>query len=395
MRIRFKKADLLPAAAIVQGVASPQSTLPILSNVLITAEHDNLATFTATDYETRVRIEVAADVEKKGSTTVPAKTFYDLVKELPENEDVLLDVREKGATIRCRDIRVELACVPARDFPKWPDVEELVSFDMEQKKLKQVIDKVKFAIPVRDPRKVLLGAQFEFKAGGLNAVATDGKVLAFMRIPVEAQEVPKDYSVIIHHKLLEELHRSLADEGSCHVAFDERQVAFQFGNVLYVSNQIEGRYPNYDAVVPKTFARELRFQRPPMLAAIRRASILSDIKSNAITLIFSGDRVKVEAESFDRGTIEEEIPAVTDGEDMTIMFNYRFMLEALKVIDQEEIVLQVNHPSTPSVLCGDQSPDNYYLIMPIKLTDLKDYEATDDDQGIDEEESEPSPDYEE
>ena len=118
MRIRFKKADLLPAAAIVQSVANPQSTLPILSNVLITTDHDNLCSLSATDYETRVRIEVPAEVEKKGMATVPAKTFYDLIKELPDDGEVILEAKEKGAHIKCRDIRAELATMPAMDFPE-------------------------------------------------------------------------------------------------------------------------------------------------------------------------------------------------------------------------------------------------------------------------------------
>ena len=140
MRIRFKKSDLLPAAAIVQSVANPQSTLPILSNVLITTDHDNIATLSATDYETRVRIEVAAEVEKKGAATVPARTFYDLIKELPEDGEVMFEAKEKGAHIKCRDIRAELATMPARDFPKWPELEPTVSFDLPQRDLRRLLD---------------------------------------------------------------------------------------------------------------------------------------------------------------------------------------------------------------------------------------------------------------
>lgn len=374
MRIRFKKADLLPAAAIVQSVANPQSTLPILSNVRINTEHDNLVNFWATDYETRVRISVPAEVEERGEITVPAKTFYDLVKELPEDGEVTLETTGRGATIKCRDIRAELATMPARDFPAWPEMQTKASFDIPQRDLKQVLSKVLFAVPVRDPRKVLLGALFEIRPDSLAAVATDGKILARMKIPLQAtfEGSPDDLNVIIPHKMMDELHRTLADEGTVNVSLDDKQVSFRLSRIEYVSNQVDGKYPNYEAVVPKEFSRELRFQKPPMLAAIRRAAILSDIKNSAVTVHFQEDRVSIEAENYDKGRIHEEIPAVVQGEDFKIVFNYKFLQEVMKAIDKEEVVLQVNQPTTPAVFRGADEESYFYLVMPIKLTELRD-----------------------
>jgi DNA polymerase-3 subunit beta len=381
MRIRFKKADLLSAASVVQSVANPQSTLPILSNVLITTEHENVVSLSATDFETRVRIEVAAEVEKKGSATVPARTFYDLVKELPDDSDVLVEVKDKSATIRCREIRCELACMPARDFPKWPDMDAKVAFDVAQKDMKSLLDKVLFAVPVRDPRKVLLGALFEVRKGVLTAVATDGKILACVKLPLTGEKVPKELNVVVPHKLLDELSRNLREEGVVNMAFDERQVSFRMENIQYLSNQVEGKYPNHEGVTPKEFSREFRFQRPPMLSAIRRASILSDIKQNSITLVFSGDQVSVEAECYDRGKIHEEMPAVVDGDDFRIVFNYKFVQEALKALDREEILLLANQSSLPAVLRAADVPENFYVVMPIKLQDLQQYEEPQDDEA--------------
>lgn len=376
MRIRFKKADLLPAAAIVQSVANPQSTLPILSNVRINTEHDNLVNFWATDYETRVRISVPAEVETKGEITVPAKTFYDLVKELPEDGEVILEASGRGATITCRDIRAELATMPARDFPAWPEMQTKASFDVPQADLKQVLQKVLFAVPVRDPRKVLLGALFEIRTDSLAAIATDGKILARMKIPLQAkfEGAADDLNVIIPHKIMDELNRTLGDDGSVNVSFDDKQVAFRLNRIEYVSNQVDGKYPNYEAVVPKEFSRELRFQKPPMLAAIRRAAILSDIKNSAVTVHFHDDRVSIEAENYDKGRIHEEIPAVVQGEDFKIVFNYKFLQDVMKAIDKEEVVLQVNQPTTPAVFRGADEESYLYLVMPIKLTELRDRE---------------------
>jgi DNA polymerase-3 subunit beta len=171
---------------------------------------------------------------------------------------------------------------------------------------------------------------------------------------------------------MDELVRTLSDEGSVNVSFDDRQVAFRLNRIEYVSNQIDGKYPNYEAVVPKEFSRELRFQKPPMLAAIRRAAILSDIKNSAITVHFQGDKVSIEAESYDKGRIHEEIPAVVQGEDFKMVFNYKFLQDVLKAVDKEEVVLQVNQPTTPAVFRGADEDSYFYLVMPIKLTELRD-----------------------
>jgi len=391
MRIRFKKSDLLPAAAIVQSVANPQSTLPILSNVLITTDHDNLVGLSATDYETRVRIDVPATVEKKGTATVPAKTFYDLVKELPDDGEVILETKDKGATIKCRDIRAELATMPAQDFPQWPEMQGKASIELHQRELKRLLEKVLFAVPVRDPRKVLLGAYFEIRKTSVTAVATDGKILAHMRLPLQPEMLQgvEEQNLIIPHKILDELARSLGDEGNVTISFDERQVSFQLKRILYVSNQIEGKYPNYDAVVPKEFSREMRFQKPPMLSAIRRAAILTDIKNNAISVNFSGDHATIEAESYDKGRIHEQIPAVNEGEDFRIVFNYKFVADVLKSVDKEEVVLQVNQPTTPAVFRATETGENFYLVMPIKLTEIRDYDQ-DDETGSDVEDRQPA-----
>lgn len=377
MRIKFKKSDLVQAANIVQSVANPQSTLPILANVLINTEHDNVITLSATDYETRVKIHVPGEVEKKGMATVPAKTFSDLVRELPDDGDVTLEFKAGGIHIKCRDIRAELQAMPARDFPKWPEVETKNAIQLQQKELKRLVEKILFAVPVRDPRKVLLGCLCEIKKGKATCVATDGKILAYYAIPLEGQKISSDHNVVIPHKLLDELSKNLGDEGTASLSFDERQISVEFNNVTYISNQIEGKYPNYEAVVPKEFARELRFQRPAMVSAVRRTSILTDIKQSAVMMTFDGDTVTVEAESYDRGRIHEEIPGVNEGEPFKIVFSHKYVADMLKALDKDEVILQVNTPTTPAVFRSADSPDNFYLIMPIKMTEIREY----DDEG--------------
>ncbi len=392
MRVKFKPSDLSFATTLVQSVANPQSSLPILSNVLISTEHENVVTLFATDFETRIKIEVPAEVTRKGTVALPAKTFGDLVRELPEDGEMILEARERGASMTCAGMHAELACMPARDFPRVNDIDPDVTFDLAQRQLKRLIEKVLFAIPTRDPRKALVGALFKFRDGVLETVATDGKILAFASESVQSEFAPKDMSFIIHHKLLQELVKILGDEGNVTVALNEKQVSFQVGNILIASNVIEATYPNFEAVVPKRFARDLIFQKSAMLVAIRRAAIMSDMKSLSVTMHFHGDTVTVESESTDRGTLSDEIPAEVNGDDFRMVFNYKFVQEALKAIDSDSISLRVNQIATPAVFCGVDATDNYYLVMPIKQQDLRDNpirnraeDPDDDEEGYDDE----------
>ena len=379
MRIRFKKSNLLPAAAIAQSVANPQSPLPILTNALITTEHDNVVAITATDFDTRVRIEVPAVVEKKGSATVPARMFLDLIKELPEDDDVIFETMDSGAVVRSRGVRCDLQTLPVRDFPNWPEVNATATFDIEQRALKSLIAKVLFAVPVRDPRKVLLGALLEFREEGLSAVATDGKIMAFARVAVQSELAPTEGSIIVPHKMLQELVSNLGDEDSVRVEFDDHQISFRFRSITYLTNLVDGKYPNYMAVVPKEFSRGFRFQRSAMAGAVRRCAILTDLKNLAVSMHFTGDRCVVESENYDRGKIQEEISAVVDGDDFRIGFNHKFVGEVLRSLDSEEVLLQGNQPGTPAVFRAAEASENFYLVMPIKFAETKPVDDADDD----------------
>lgn len=383
MQIRLKKQDLATAVPIVQSIASTQTSLPILNNVLLKTDHNNLVSLSATDFETRARIEVAADVAKKGEITIPARMFCDLIKELPDDSEIVIEAKEKNASIQCRSIHVDLATMPARDYPGFPEVEPRHTFDIEQRTLKAQMNKVLFAIPAKDPRKMLLGALFEFRDGDLIMVATDGKILAHAKRKLSSDRAPKNLSVVVPHKILEELGRHLDDEGLVTVALDDRQIAFRFGSVLLVSNLIDGKYPNYENVIPKEFSREFKFRRGDMLQALRRASIMTDVKSNSVVLDFRDGGAEVEAESYERGRFAETIPATAPAEGFKISFNYKFLQEAIKEIEADEIILQANQPASPAVIRGTDIEDYFYLVMPIKVADVRDYssESSGDDEG--------------
>lgn len=376
MRIQFKASDLANGAAVAQSVANVQSTMPILAHILIAGEHNNLASLTATDFDVRVRVEVPAEVEHKGQITVPARTFYDFVRELPGDADVLVEASGEKVSLQCREIRCEMATMPADDFPRWPDMEGKIQFEIGQKDLKQTLDKVLFAVPVRDNRRTLLGAFFEVRKTTLTVVGTDGKILACLRQTIAADKAPKEFNAIVPRKMLDELDRNLEDEGVVTVAFNEKQVSFRLGNILYVSNQIDGTYPDYQQVIPKQFARRFHIQKPPLLAAIRRAAIFSDQRQSSVVLDFRGDKVAVQADSYDRGRFHEELPAVVEGGDFRIAFNYKFVQDVLKALPGEEVLLQANQSALPAIWRTEANDDCFYVVMPVKIQERTEIEET-------------------
>lgn len=376
MRIQFKAADLVRGAEVAQSVANQQSTIPILAQILIKGEHTNQATLTAMDYDVRVRVEVPADVETKGAITVPARTFYDFVRELPADADVVIEAAGEKVTVRCREIRGEMATMPAEDFPHWPEMEPKLEFEVAQKDLQQVLDRVLFTVPVRDMRKQLLGALFEIRKTTLTVVGTDGKILACVRQSIASEKPVKEFNAIVPRKLLEELDRNLGNEGLVSAAFNEKQVSFRLGNILYVSNQIEGTYPDYHVVIPKQFARKFHVQKPPLLAAIRRAAIFTDQRQSSIVLNFSNDKVAVSADSYDRGRFYEELPAVIEGGDFRIGFNYKFLQDVLKALPYEEVLLQANRSESPAIWRAEANDDCFYVVMPVKIQERREYDET-------------------
>ncbi len=375
MRIQFKASDLVRGAEVAQSVANPQSTIAAFSTILMTAEHNNLVTLAAVDYDVRVRVDVPAEVETKGKITVPARTFYDLVRELSPDADVIVEATDERVKVRCGSTDCEMASINPEDFPVWPEMEPTLEFDIPQKELKAVLDRVLLAVPVRDTRKALLGALFEVQKSTLSVVGTDGKILACIRQAISAEKSPKDFKGIVPRKLLEELNRHLSDQGAARVAFNDKQVSFQLGNIFYVSNQVEGKYPDYQQVIPKQFARRFCIQKPPLLTSIKRAAIFADQRQSSVILSFKTDEpgqnqyVTILADSPEKGRFRDKLPAVVEGGNFRIAFNYKFLQDVLKVLPGEEVVLQANQNSTPAIWKSTSTDDCFYVIMPVKIVE--------------------------
>lgn len=374
MKVVFKRADLALATNAVHNLVNLQSSLPILSNILIRAEGEK-AVFMASDLESNVRCEVAAEIETPGAVTVPARTFAEMVRVLPDI-DIAVELDESRVRVTCETMKYDLMTMDPDDFPAWPEITAQTTLEMPQKTLTHIIERIIFAIPVKDPRRVLLGGYFDVSDRILKAVATDGKKLAFVQSEADSRTGAETTSAIIPHKILTEIAKTLGDEGNVEIRFSERQAAFDLNQIKYVTNVIDGTYPNYDLVIPKTFERTITLPRTPLRSLIRQAGIIADEKSNSIIMHFEADELRLSAMTYDVGSYAGSLAIAYDQEPFEVVFNHGFLSAILEVIETEDVLLKANKATSPAVFCGKDVPDTLFVIMPIKLADLAEPEET-------------------
>lgn len=370
MKAVLKKTDLVAATTVVHNMVNPQSSMPILTTILIQAK-EGTAHFVASDTESCVRRTVEATVETEGAVTVPARRFNELVRQLPDGDISISTDEENNVLIEGENVHYNLAMMDPEKFPEWPTIESQTQFTINKPDLRRAVESVVFAIPTRDPRRVLLGALFDLKEGKLVTVATDGKKLGYVRQePVEITGA-QDGQSIVPHKVLTEVLRCLGDEGEAGVSLGQRQVQFDLGDAVFVANRIDGTYPNYEMVIPKGFAHTVTLDRAALFNSIRRASIMSDEKNNSVILKINGDKMDITSMTYDVGSFAGSMPVECETDiDMEIVFNHRFLLDVLGIIAEEKVDLKVNKSDSPAVVAGHAAEESLFVVMPIKLADL-------------------------
>jgi DNA polymerase-3 subunit beta len=379
MKLTFQQKDLQAATQVIQNIVNPTTSLNILRNVLVESG-DNAATFLASDMEAYARVTVSADVDKGGTTTLPARTLSEMVRELPDSP-VELNVKGTKASIHCDRLDYQLATMPPDDFPEWPEFEAKTTLTLSQSDLREALEKVICAIPARDPRKVLLGVYFDLREDGLRLVSTDGKKLVLVKLSPEEIDGAKEASLIVPSKIVYEIARQMDEAGTVKVQFGDRQVAFETDKVFYASNVIEGEFPRYEMVIPKEFEHTATISRDKLLAGLRQAAIVQDKNEYGVTLIFKKKELMIASRGQELGTFEGHVEAEFDADDYEIIFNYAFLLDLLKACGGQQIALQMNAPSTPAIIQTDEDKESVFLLMPIRATD---YDEPDDEDDEDE-----------
>jgi len=364
MKFSVAKDKLLEGLQQVQNVVSTRTTLPILSNVLLRAQGDEIH-LTTTDLDVGVRGSCEADVEKEGATTLPARRLFNIVRELPSSE-IQVDVNGKNAaSIRSGQSFFKILGLPEEEFPPLPKFEGAKVVTIRQKDLRDGLRKTSYAISTDETRYVLNGVLFSFKDNKLTLVATDGRRLAMVEIELE---FPRSHEVdlIVPTKAVTELQRLLTDDGEIKVSMGSGQIAFDLNKTLLVSKLIEGNYPNYRQVIPSEAKERIKLERETFLNSLRRVSLLASDKSHSVKLSFGKNNIDITATTPEVGEAKESLAVAYKGRDFSIAFNPEFLMAPLRALAEDEVFLDLIDEMSPGVL-KIQTPF-LYVLMPMRIS---------------------------
>jgi DNA polymerase-3 subunit beta len=367
MELVVPKTQLLRELQLFQGIVERKNTIPILANVLIEA-NGNEVRMLATDLEVALRSKCEASVTKGGSLTLPAKKLYEIVKALPET-DVRIEEDKNGVKVAADRFDSRMQTLPREDFPTLPDASGKARTTLPRAALKEMIAKTQFAITGEDTRYFLNGAKFVLRPDSLTLVATDGHRLALVEVAHKVG-VSEEVGVILPKKTLLELGKLLID-GDGDVLFEagENHLFFDVGARMLISRMIDGQFPAYERVIPKNNDKLIDFERDRLTNAVKRVALLSNERSRAVKFEISKGKVEVTSSSSEFGEAHEELPVEYDGTALTISFNAQYVLDFLNVVETDGVQLSLKDEVSQAVMkpVGASGYGYTYVIMPMRI----------------------------
>jgi DNA polymerase-3 subunit beta len=375
MKVTVLQESLAHGLSLVSRAVSPRSTLPVLSNVLVATDEGRLR-LSATNLELGITCWIGAKIEEEGSTTVPARTFVDLVGTLPQ-EQVSLSLASATQTlnVRCGASNTDIKCIDAQEFPPLPvpDMEGAIVLNVAD--FKEMISQVIFAASTDEARPVLMGVLVTVEKDTITMAAADGFRLS-VRKGILSQPAAESISVIIPARALGELARVAADGNetiSMVLPKGRGQVVFRLKDVELVSQLIDGTFPDYQQIIPRSYKSRTILSTPALLKACKQAEIFAREGSNVARLDIktAGDlepgSVEISAQSEETGSNETVVAATIDGIGLLIAFNVKYMREVLEVVKSPNVALETSAANAPGCIrpVGD---DNFlHVIMPMHL----------------------------
>jgi len=363
MKFSIEQDQILEALQKVQSIVGQRTTLPILSNVLLEADHGKL-TLTTTDQEVSVRTSVEADISESGATTLPVRRFFSICRELPSHQVDIAVGSNDVAEISSGSANFKLEGLSKDDFPPMPSFEESFSYELQQGILKDILQKTSYAASTDESRAILNGSLMAFRDNKLTVVCTDGRRLALVE---QELDIPEDaeLDIVVPTKTITELIKTLEDEGEASIKTSATQVAFEFGNIFIISKLVDGTYPNYRQVIPSQCEERIAIDRETLHNAVRRVSLMLDDQAASVKVKITENRIELLTSSPEVGEARESIPVKYSGKDITIAFNPAFMLAPLKHLDSDEIFLELSDELSPGVI--KSNVPFLYVIMPIRV----------------------------
>ncbi|MGB5622723.1 MAG: DNA polymerase III subunit beta [Gammaproteobacteria bacterium] len=359
-----REAFLDPLQAII-GVVERRQTMPILANVLITARKGTV-TMTATDLEVEMVAtgEIAADAD--GEATLPGRKLLDICKALNEGVKIEVNITGEKATVRAGRSRFTLATLPATEFPVVEDIHAQQAITLPQGALKRLLEKTQFSMAHQDVRYYLNGLLLEIDKLRLRAVATDGHRLALCDVTLDVA-ADGNHQVIVPRKGVLELQRLLHADEDLTLSLGTNHIRVEVGRIRFTSKLIDGRFPDYQRVIPKQDGKFISADREQLKHSLYRTAILSNEKYRGIRLDLAENALRIQAHNPEQEEAEEELEVSYDGQSMEVGFNVNYLMDALGALDGETVSVQISDPSSSCLIWDAGTEGCQYVVMPMRL----------------------------
>ncbi len=366
--LKAPQERLLETLQSVTGIVERRHTLPILANVLLRKNGPQIE-FTTSDLEiqVRTRAELGGD-DGSFNTTVGARKLIDILRALPSDQVVTLSSAQNKLTLQAGKSRFTLQTLPAEDFPLVNEAVDFgPTFSVPQKTLKDLINQVHFSMAVHDIRYYLNGILFIAEGKTLTLVATDGHRLALAQSQL-AEDVPNKQEVILPRKTVLELQRLLADEDTAiEMRFAGNQARFTFSGMEFVTKLVEGKFPDYNRVIPKNHRNSVVLGRAPLLASLQRAAILTSEKFKGVRVNLEPGVLRIASSNAEQEEAKEELEVDYNGDAIDIGFNVTYLIDMLANVSQEMVKIELQDSSASALLSVPDRPGFKYVVMPMRI----------------------------
>ncbi|HIY71410.1 MAG TPA: DNA polymerase III subunit beta [Candidatus Luteimonas excrementigallinarum] len=366
MRFSLQREVFLKPLTQVVNVVERRQTLPVLANLLAQVQDGQLS-LTGTDLEVEMVARTQVDDAQDGETTIPARKLFEIVRALPDGSKVTVSQSGDKITVQAGRSRFSLASLSANDFPAIDDVETTERIRVPEAALKELIERTSFAMAQQDVRYYLNGLLFDLGESRLRCVATDGHRLALCEAPLDA-DIATKRQIILPRKGVTELQRLLeGGDRELELELDRSHLRVKRDDVTFTSKLIDGRFPDYEAVIPIGADREVTVNREVLRAALQRAAILSNEKYRGVRVEVSPGQLRISAHNPEQEEAQEEIEAQTTVDDLAVGFNVNYLQDALGALRDEEVVLQLRDANSSALVREAGSEKCRHVVMPLRL----------------------------
>ena len=365
MKIICSKSSLLKSVSIALKAVPSKTTMPILECILMDATTNQIK-FTTNDMELGIETIVEGTIEEKGKVALDAKIFYEIIRRLPDNDVTIKTDDKYAATITCEKAKFNIPGKSGEDFAYLPMIEKDEPLTISQYTLKEMIRQTIFSIAVNENNKLMTGELFDISDNILKVVSLDGHRISIRKVPLKKSVA--DRKLVVPGKTLIEISKILSGEAEnvVSISYTKNHIVFEFDNTIVVSRLIEGEYFRIDQMLSSDYETKVRINKKELLSCIDRATLLVKEGDKKPIIINIGDELMELKIKSQIGSMNEEIMISKDGKDLLIGFNPKFLIDALRVIDDEEITMYLVNPKAPFIIKNDEQ-SYIYLVLPISF----------------------------